>query len=112
MPGAAIMIFADCLNRRIKSLVSDISDMGDLIRQHSPSVPIPAILYAHCCKSPDRLGDFYHMTFQSSGQQRCLEPGNKIEVANRRDWRSKSPSVPASINGEIHSRYSLAIKIS
>ena len=34
----------------------------------------------------------------------------KIEVPNRRDRRKKSPSVFESINGEISSRFSLAIK--
>ena len=65
MPGAAIVIFA---NQRIKSPVSDMSDIGDEIRQHLPSVSIPTVLYGHCCELPvkpaSQIGRFYPMTFQ------------------------------------------------
>ena len=42
VPGAAIGIFkVDRHDRRIKSLISGMSDIGDLIRRLSPSVPFP-----------------------------------------------------------------------
>ena len=69
MPGAAIAIFAVRRDRRIKSPISGMSDIGDSIRWDSPSVPIPAIFYVYCCKSPVKLthqvGRFYHMSFQN-----------------------------------------------
>ena len=52
VPGAAFAIFA---NRRIKLLISGMSDIGDEIRRHLPSVPIPAIFCGHCCESPVKL---------------------------------------------------------
>ena len=39
MPGAAIAIFADRRDRRIKSPISSMSDIADLIRRHLPRVP-------------------------------------------------------------------------
>ena len=61
-PGAAIAIFVDGGDRRIKSPISGMSDIGDQIRRHSPSVPVPAIFYVYCCESPAKstrqVGDF------------------------------------------------------
>ena len=52
--GAAIAIFVDRRDRR-----------------QSPSVPIPAIFYAHRRESPvksaNQVGRFYHMIFQNRG---------------------------------------------
>ena len=42
VPGAVIAIFADRRDRLIKSPISGMSDIGDLNRRHSPSVPVPA----------------------------------------------------------------------
>ena len=96
----AIAIFADRRDRRIKSPISGMSDIGDFIRRHSPSVSVPAIFYAHRCElqvmSINQVGGFYHM--------------NNVEVPNRRDRRKKSPGVSASIGGENRLRFSLAIK--
>ena len=65
VPDAAIAIFADCRERRIKSPISGMSDIGDFIRRHSPSVSVPAIFYAHRCELPvksiNQVGRFYHM---------------------------------------------------
>ena len=67
MPGAAIAIFADRRDRPIKSPISGMSDIGDLIRRHSPSVPVHAISYGHYRESPVKstyqVGRFYHMNF-------------------------------------------------
>ena len=52
VPGAAIAILADRRDRRIKSPISGMSDIGDKIRRHSPSVLVPAIFHGHW------LGDF------------------------------------------------------
>ena len=52
VPGAAIAIFADRRDRRIKSPISGMSDIGHKIRLHSPNVPVPVIFYARCIKSP------------------------------------------------------------
>ena len=42
-------------------------------RNEMPNRPVPAILYGHRQMSqPIRMGDFYHVTFQNGGQQRCL----------------------------------------
>ena len=41
VPGAVMAIFDDRRDRRIKSPISGMSDIGDLIRRHSPSVPVP-----------------------------------------------------------------------
>ena len=100
MPGAAISIFADRRDRRIKLPISGMSDIGDFIRRHSPSVSVPAIFYAHRCELPvksiSQVGRFYHM--------------NNIEVPHHRDRRKISPGVSASIGGENRLRLSLAIK--
>ena len=66
-------------------------------RLNSPAFAWCAILYAHRCESPDESTNeverlVTYMKFQIGGQKRCLEPGNKIGVANRRDRRRKSPS--------------------
>ena len=82
MPGGAIAIFVDRRDRRIKSPISGMSDIGDLIRRHSPSVPVPAIFYAHRCLSPpkstNQVGRFYHMTFQNGGHDRGKWPGRSL----------------------------------
>ena len=94
VPGAAIAIFVDRGDRRIW-----------YVRYRRLNSPVPAILTLVAAnrqmRQPIRLDDFYHTTLQNGGHQRCLEPGNKIGVANRRDRCRKSPSVPTSINGEI-----------
>ena len=55
-----------------------------------PSVPVPAIFYAHRCglrvKSINQVGRFYHM--------------NNVEVPHRHDRWKKSPGVSASIGGD------------
>ena len=88
VPGAAIAIFAGRRDRRIYK-----------IRRHSPSVPVPAMFYAHQCESPvksiNQVGRFYH----DFSERSSMEPG-KVEV----------PGVSSSIGGENHLRFSLAIK--
>ena len=67
-----------------------MSDIGDWIRRHSPSVPVPAIFYAHHCESPVKstheVGQFYHNVFS--------------KLPHPRDRRKKSPSVSAIIRGD------------
>ena len=62
VPGAAMAIFADRRDRRIKLPISGMSG------RHSPSVPVSAIFYAHRCalplKSTNQVGRFYHMTWR------------------------------------------------
>ena len=104
VPANLIAIFADRRNRRTKSPISGMSDIGDLIRRHSPSVPVPAIFYVYCCESPvkptHQVGRFYHMSFQNchiatigeKNRQVCphaIFAGDQI----RRDRRIKSPGV-------------------
>ena len=77
---AAIPIFAGRRDRRIKTPISCMSDIGDLIRRHSPSVPVPAIFHSHRCKSPVKstiqVGRFYHMTFQKAPR---WSPGTRLK---------------------------------
>ena len=91
------ILYADCRDRCIKSPVSGMSDIGDYIRRHSPSVPLPAIFYAHHCESPvksiNQVGQFYRNDFS--------------KLPHRRDRRKKSPRVSAIIGGENRLRSNL-----
>ena len=81
VPGAAIASFVD---RRIKSSISGMSDIGDQIHQHSPGVSLHVISCAHRCKSPvkstHQVGRFYHMTFQNAPRW-SLETRLKCHIA-------------------------------
>ena len=76
-------IFADRRDRRIKSPISGMSDIGDFkfagIRQ---VCPLPRFFYAHRCESPlkstNQVGRFYHMTFQNGGHERGKWPGRSL----------------------------------
>ena len=88
VPSAAIAIFAiamiGVLNRQyLTCQISAIKFAG--IRQVCPFLRICMLIAAHRQMSqPIRLGDIKILShdFQNGGQQRCLEPGNKIGVAN------------------------------
>ena len=84
--GAAIVFFADRHDRRIKSPVSGMLDIGDYIRY------------------------FLILLFKMVDSSDKMELGNKLEVPHRRDRRKKSPGVSASIGGENRLRFSLTIK--
>ena len=99
MPAAAIAIFANRRDRRIKSPISGMSDIGD---RHSPSEPVPSIFYGHCCESPvkstHQVGRFYH-DFSKLLQRRdrrkisrqvCLHQ-SVTKIADDFRWRSNSP---------------------
>ena len=53
-------------------------------RLNSPSVPVPAIFYAHRCESPlkstNEVRRFYHMTFQNVGHERGKWRGRSLGV--------------------------------
>ena len=90
-PGAAIAIFADRRDRRIKSPISGMSDIDRRLNS-----PVPAIFYAYRCeslvKSTNQVGRFSHMNFLNAPR---WSPGTKLKCRRRK----KSPSVSASIGG-------------
>ena len=53
-----------------------MSDIGDWIRGHSPSLPVPAIFFPFHRELPVKLtnqvGRYYHMTFQNGARHRKL----------------------------------------
>ena len=63
---------------------NDCLRKGNGHRRHSPSVPVPAIFYAHRCESPlkstHQVGRFYHMTFQNGGHERGKWPGRSLGI--------------------------------
>lgn len=100
-PGAAITNFANRRDRRLKSPVSGILYIGDYIRRGLRlSVPVSRDFP---CESPvtckNEVGHLYHMTFQTA-------PNGAWE----HNWSRKSPSLPESINREIHSRFSHVVR--
>ena len=75
-------------------------------------MPIPLIFYAHRCESlVNQDGLFYHMTFQNGGSSAKMEPGSKVEVPHRRDWRKISPGVSRALL-TFFAKFYVAIKIS
>ena len=86
---------SDCDFRRSPRSAYKIADIG---RRHSPSVPVPAIFYGHCCEAPVKLtyqvGRFYHMILQNchiaaigeKNRQVCPHQVAKIDFR----WRSNS----------------------
>ena len=105
------ILYADRGDRRIKSPISGMSDIGDKIRRHSPSVPAPAIFYGHCCESPvkptHQVGRFTTWLFKTATSPRSAKKIAKCVRINRwqkslaifagyqirRDRRIKSPGV-------------------
>ena len=95
---------SDCNFRRSPRSANKIAYIWHVryLRLNSPSVPVPAIFYGHCCESPVKLTHqvrrFYHMTFQNchiaavGEKNRQVCPHQSVaKIACDFRWQSNSP---------------------
>ena len=99
VPGAAIVIFADRRDRRIKSPISCIRYW----RLNSPA-------FAKCARSRDFLRLLLRIASKANPSGWAILSHEFSKLPHRRDRRKQSPGVSASIGGENRLRFSLAIK--
>ena len=85
--------------------MSGMSDIGDYIRRHSPSVPVSEIFYTHRCESPakkstNQVRRVYHRSFQNTPAPQNAAIGEKnrqvcpnqsvVKIAWDFPWRSNT----------------------